>query len=633
MSETDDDRQDPLIGRVLSERYRIDRLIGTGAAGRVYEAEHELMHKRLAVKVLHGELTSVPEIVARFEREAMAAANIDHPNVAAATDFGKLDDGTFFLVLEYIEGRGLRAEIDQGPIAVERALHIARQVASALSAAHALDIVHRDLKPENVMLVEKAGDPDFVKVLDFGIARVPAGGEAAQVEEHSTSAPITKAGMVFGTPEYMAPEQALGQQVDARADIYALGVILFEMLAQKRPFYAETQVGVLGQQLSQDAPAISDRAPDIELPVEVERLVSGMLARESKARVASSDEVLGAINEILSRMGANVPRAPGSIPDWRSSVADKALDIIDSSRPQSTLPAPPASEAGAPSKAPRDSSWLERTRATLPPAVRKVPLGVMLGTAGALLLLVVLGAVVVGVFLRKDKPMAGDGTDSGVFGSAAAPAGSTAGSAAVAAARQKGADALVALTEDFPSDVSLWVELAHALALEKKHKESVDAAGNALRLSTSARDNPRIASVLWIAAQSKEGADAAFELLEGAMGAKGADILYDLTTTEGVRGAVVKRANDFLNSKQFDKASSPALHVTVGLTRAKRCQQRYGLLLRAQNVGDKRTLKVLRKLENRSGCGRRGRVDCNACMRKDDRLQKAIEAIERRAGS
>src|SRR5262245_48337632 len=169
-----------LVGQVLSERYRIESVLGEGGMGAVYMAQHVLMRKRLAVKVLHPEMTRMPEMVARFEREAMAAAHIEHPNVAAATDFGKLDDGAFFLVLEYVEGTSLRDLIANGPLGTERSLHITYQMASALSRAHALGIVHRDLKPENVMLVERDGDPNFVKVLDFGIAKVPIEGLSPQ---------------------------------------------------------------------------------------------------------------------------------------------------------------------------------------------------------------------------------------------------------------------------------------------------------------------------------------------------------------------------------------------------------------------------------------------------------------------
>ena len=165
-----------LVGQLLSDRYRIERHLGHGAMGSVYLAEHTLMHKRVAIKVLHAEMSRSPEVVARFEREAVAAGHIEHPNVASASDFGKLDDGSFFLVLEYIEGIGLRDALEQyGHLPPKRALHIAAQICSALVRAHELGIVHRDLKPENVMLVDRGGDPDFVKVLDFGIARVPIG--------------------------------------------------------------------------------------------------------------------------------------------------------------------------------------------------------------------------------------------------------------------------------------------------------------------------------------------------------------------------------------------------------------------------------------------------------------------------
>ncbi|MBK7579231.1 MAG: protein kinase [Myxococcales bacterium] len=319
---------DPRVGTVLSDRYRLDSLLGEGGMGKVYAAEHVMMRKRLAVKVLHRELTAVPEVVARFEREAMAAANIDHPNVAAATDFGKLADGSVFLVLEFVQGRNLRDEIAKGPMAIERALSVARQMAAGLTAAHALEIVHRDLKPENVMLIEKGGDPDFAKVLDFGIAKVPIGEVGG---DDRGSKPITKVGMVFGTPEYMAPEQALGQSVDGRADVYALGVILYEMVAGVRPFSSKSPVGILGQQLSKTPPSIAERVPGLFVPPTVEHLVQHMLAREASERVQTASDVVAAIDALLGpapQSGARLftmaagspPSSPfnprvGSIPD------------------------------------------------------------------------------------------------------------------------------------------------------------------------------------------------------------------------------------------------------------------------------------------------------------------------------
>ncbi len=153
-----------IVGTTISGRYSIERLLGEGGMGAVYAAEHTLMHKRVAIKVLHAEMSVLPEVVSRFEREAMAASHIEHPNVAAATDFGKLDDGSFFLVLEFVEGKSLREALaSSGAFSTPRATHVAKQIASALSRAHGLGIVHRDLKPENVMLVTRDDDPDFVK--------------------------------------------------------------------------------------------------------------------------------------------------------------------------------------------------------------------------------------------------------------------------------------------------------------------------------------------------------------------------------------------------------------------------------------------------------------------------------------
>ncbi|MFC1642226.1 serine/threonine-protein kinase [Myxococcota bacterium] len=237
-----------LIGTVLAGRYRLAQLLGAGGMGSVYRAEHVHMRKAVAIKVLHRDMTALPEMVARFEREAIASARIEHPNVAGATDFGQLDDGSFFLVLEFVEGQSLRWVLErEGPLPPPRAAEIARQIASALAAAHGAHIVHRDLKPENVMLVSRGDGVDWIKVLDFGIAKVT-------VEELRDQPALTQYGSVFGTPEYMAPEQALGQTVDHRADLYALGIVLYEMLQARTPFADDDLVAVLTRQMTATGP-------------------------------------------------------------------------------------------------------------------------------------------------------------------------------------------------------------------------------------------------------------------------------------------------------------------------------------------------------------------------------------------
>src|SRR3984957_2660991 len=169
-------------GTIIAERYRVESLLGEGGMGKVYAAEHIHMRKQVAIKVLHSEMSTTPEVVARFEREAVAAGKITHPNVAAATDFGRLEDRSFFLVLEYVAGVDLRSALRPGALPPERAVKIIRQITAAVGAAHAAGVVHRDLKPENIMLVDRDGEADFVKVLDFGIAKIDAIGIGEKAE-------------------------------------------------------------------------------------------------------------------------------------------------------------------------------------------------------------------------------------------------------------------------------------------------------------------------------------------------------------------------------------------------------------------------------------------------------------------
>ena len=307
-----------LVGAVVGGRYRIEALLGEGAMGAVFLAEHRLMRKKVALKVLHPQWSTVPDIVGRFEREAMAASRIEHPNVAAATDFGQLEDGAFFLVLEFVEGRTLRQEIALDSFSVPRTLHVLRQIASALVKAHGLGIVHRDLKPENVMLLERAGQEDFVKVLDFGIAKITAG------DLERVSGPKTEVGMVYGTPEYMAPEQAMGLDIDGRADLYALGVVAFELLTGLRPFHAENKLALLGMHVHADVPSMSDKNPAAAIPPLVERFVARLLAKKPADRFADAKALLNAVDDLaeeLLRLGLyteNEIRAIGSARDLRS---------------------------------------------------------------------------------------------------------------------------------------------------------------------------------------------------------------------------------------------------------------------------------------------------------------------------
>ena len=272
-------------GSMVGDRYRVEGLVGEGGMGVVYRVTHVRMRKTFALKVLHAALSQSKELVLRFEREAVAVGSIDHPNVAGATDFGQLPDGSFFLVCEFIDGRSLRAEIEAGPMPAPRALRIMRGAVSAVAAAHAKGIVHRDLKPENVMLVDRDGDPDFVKVIDFGIAKLDTAEESSP---ERSAQPLTRLGVVMGTPDYMSPEQALGQVVDARADLYSLGVIFYELLAGRCPFHGEA-VTVLRQHIMDEPPPLSaDILP--RLDPRVPALIRRLLAKDAAQRFQTATE-------------------------------------------------------------------------------------------------------------------------------------------------------------------------------------------------------------------------------------------------------------------------------------------------------------------------------------------------------
>jgi serine/threonine protein kinase len=266
---------------VIAERYRILGLLGKGGMGAVYRAEHVLMRKTVALKVLHRELLDKDEVVARFEREAVAAGRIQHVNVATASDFGKLDDGSYYLVLEYVDGQCLRALLEAGPITHARALGITRQIALALRSAHELGIVHRDLKPDNVMLVAEANGKERVKVLDFGIARVSLPGARADATK------LTRVGVIMGTVAYMSPEQALGQSVDGRADLYSLGVMLYEMIKGELPFQAELASQVLARQLTEAPPPLPPGTP-----APLASLVLDLMEKSAEKRPATAADVI-----------------------------------------------------------------------------------------------------------------------------------------------------------------------------------------------------------------------------------------------------------------------------------------------------------------------------------------------------
>ena len=297
----------PIVGLIIDGRYRVGELIGEGGMGKVYLAEHVDIGKRVALKVLHPSYSRMPDLVERFRREARAASKIGHPHIVDVTDSGTTADGSAYFVMEYLEGVELGSVIErEGALEVGRAVRITQQICRALSAAHTSGIIHRDLKPENVFLTIRDGTTDFVKVLDFGIAKTT---EAEEARERKLTSP----GMAMGTPEYMAPEQAAGRPADQRCDVYALGAILYEMLTGVPPYQGDNFMEILTKKATVDPVAPIHLRSTIPAPVSA--LVAQAMARNPDDRPATMEAFEYELTKCMAGRGAAVAQILGMSTD------------------------------------------------------------------------------------------------------------------------------------------------------------------------------------------------------------------------------------------------------------------------------------------------------------------------------
>jgi len=387
---------DPRIGMILQDRYRIVRQLGEGGMGAVYEGEHLLIKKRVAIKCLHAQYAQNPEVVARFHREALAATSIGHQNIIEVTDLGRFPDGAVFMVLEYLQGRDFARLIDdEGPQPLGRIVHIMMQICDALTAAHGKEIVHRDLKPENVFLIKRGDDADFVKLLDFGISKMKSSSD-------SPGSNMTRTGMALGTPYYMAPEQAQGlKNVDHRADIYALGVILFRALTGQHPFDHDSYPMLVLKICTEPPPPLRRYRPD--LPPEIEQIAAKMLAKTPDERFQNCAAVKAAlkpyelftdvpiVNEVARNDALPLASIAGSMSSYAatahapSSPGVNTPVVASAARQQS--PAPVMLDAGTP---------LATQTVIGIPGQSKLPLYV--GAGAVAVVLIAIGLAMSGVF-------------------------------------------------------------------------------------------------------------------------------------------------------------------------------------------------------------------------------------------
>jgi serine/threonine protein kinase len=309
--------EDSIIGQTLGGKYKVIRLIGEGGMGAVYEGEQQLgtTKRKVAVKTLHAHLSRDPKVKARFEREVGTVAELEHPNTIQVYDFGSNADGILYIVMEFLHGQSLAKVLEkEGPMPADRVERIMQQIGGSLEEAHGRGIVHRDLKPDNVVLVDRAGKKDFVKVLDFGIAK-------RSQEMDANEQKLTQQGTVLGTPPYMSPEQFAARPIDARSDIYSLGVMAYEMLTGKLPFAANTAWEWATQHMTQAPIPLESHAEGMRAPEAMRAAIGRALAKAPDDRFATVKEFIDAFS------GASPPGAAAAVSPRQKTEVGAPLDL------------------------------------------------------------------------------------------------------------------------------------------------------------------------------------------------------------------------------------------------------------------------------------------------------------------
>ncbi len=511
------EEDDPLIGELVDGRYQVIDLIGRGGMGRVYRAEHVAIKRKVALKVFTpvGDGFSDRQ---RFEREAFASGRVTHPNCVAVSDFGSLDDGSLFMVMELLDGVSLGDLMDaEGRLPPARALHIMRHILRGLDHAHESGIVHRDLKPQNVILVDHLGDPDFAKVLDFGLAKL-----IGSALDEEGGGKLTRAGITFGTPSYMAPEQALGKTVDHRADLYSASVILFEMLAGRPPFVCEEPRRLLMMHANASVPLFAEIAPGLDIPPDLELLLRRGLSKDADDRMSSASQYIASIERVLAGLPEPRPNPEPGVSGTAATAALKPAGGAPATPESAPEPGAPPGPGVAPVPGPTPRPPAPSGFAPLPPASRGSRAGLYVAAGlGAAVVIALIAAVVVG----------GDGS-----GSAPKPA-VVAAPADAAPAEQPSADSDLAeaierarslagrgrsddaerllkqLQDKNPESAEIAYELGNVYAERPYPPKAVEAYREAIRLDSSYRDDPELIDYLIQTLTSRSAGHAAARVL------------------------------------------------------------------------------------------------------------------------
>jgi len=563
---------DPMVGTVLGDRYRIGKRLGEGGMGMVYTGEHILMKKQVAIKLLHQDLGLVDDAVKRFEREAQSASRLSHPGIVGVTDFGRTENGVLYLVMEYVAGRALADVIRGRAVPLERALHLTRLILRGLAHAHDAGIVHRDLKPANIMVIERPGASDTVKILDFGIAKMTDPADNQEVA-------LTRGGMIFGTPSYMSPEQAAGDTVDARSDLYSCGVILFEMLTGRKPFIADDLVKLMAMQVTAPPPRFSEVAPQLRIPAAVEAAVMRALAKSRDERFASALEFLDALD------AAETP-APVSLPVGQLTTQFTTTFKMLSVRVRQ----------GA------MGIWHDRHRRNI---------------AGGILAVVLTLTAVTGLFGESDP------VPEPVQAELQKPMQEV--EAKLAAGDLKEARALLMQQlSKHPESARIHFHLGTIAFVENRPDEGLQHYGKALELDPGLRGDAALIMNLRSLLQDRTRAESALGFMIDHVGKPARSTLIELASKDK-RPTIRRRAREACDalgcSGKVDRVSSLALD----LEQAKTCDEKREAVVALGDTGQEAAIEPLKKARRSGGALGKFFGLGNECVRKD--IKEALEKL------